>query len=351
MAFTEQQVKLDAKLAADASFFWECVYKISQGIDVSGASGTVPVPRTESVLFGARESSDALDFSRYDEIPIRRSGVGCTEVDVPPLRHFDELSSLSSHATPLPPFAVANMLSRDRMGLGAPTPIQQHTIPLALSGHDVLGCAQTGSGKTIAFLLPLIASVAAMSDDRSRPHQTPAVRSSEQAGARVEGGGPRGVKGRLSARDEAMVAARGTPARPAALVLAPTRELALQIEFECARLTFAAPLPPSGARRWCACAYGGATARPQLETLAGGVEVRAPQSSHLERGRATTVHTRTRLPPRLRRASAASARICPHLPPRRHSYRGWSSATADARRSSLPPPAGSSISSTGGWST
>jgi ATP-dependent RNA helicase RhlE len=41
-------------------------------------------------------------------------------------------------------------------GYTTPTPIQQQAIPLALNGHDVLGCAQTGTGKTAAFSIPII---------------------------------------------------------------------------------------------------------------------------------------------------------------------------------------------------
>ena len=37
-----------------------------------------------------------------------------------------------------------------------PTPIQAQAIPIILSGHDVLGCAETGSGKTAAFSIPMI---------------------------------------------------------------------------------------------------------------------------------------------------------------------------------------------------
>ena len=58
---------------------------------------------------------------------------------------FDELSLIS----PL----LANV--RDA-GYSIPTPIQKATIPLVLEGDDVLGCAQTGTGKTAAFALPIL---------------------------------------------------------------------------------------------------------------------------------------------------------------------------------------------------
>ena len=67
-------------------------------------------------------------------------------------------------------------------GFATPTPIQAQAIPPALAGRDIIGCAQTGTGKTAAFVIPIIERLAA------------------------------GVKG-----------------QPRALILAPTRELALQI--------------------------------------------------------------------------------------------------------------------------
>jgi len=42
------------------------------------------------------------------------------------------------------------------MGYENPTPIQEQAIPLVLDGRDVVGCAQTGTGKTAAFVLPVL---------------------------------------------------------------------------------------------------------------------------------------------------------------------------------------------------
>jgi len=49
----------------------------------------------------------------------------------------------------------ALLQSLDRLSITVPTPIQAEAIPLGLEGRDVLGSAQTGTGKTLAYLLPL----------------------------------------------------------------------------------------------------------------------------------------------------------------------------------------------------
>src|ERR1700694_664221 len=59
-----------------------------------------------------------------------------------------------------------------RMGFGVPTPIQAATIPVALTGQDVLGSAETGTGKTAAFVLPLLHRMRAAG---ARPHKVRAL--------------------------------------------------------------------------------------------------------------------------------------------------------------------------------
>jgi ATP-dependent RNA helicase DeaD len=105
------------------------------------------------------------------------------------------------------------------LGFTRPTPIQAATIPVLLAGHDVTGVAQTGTGKTAAFGLPLLAAV---------DPATPAVQ---------------------------------------ALVLTPTRELAQQVAE--ALTGFARRTP--GLR--VVAVYGGAPFLPQQRALAGGAQV------------------------------------------------------------------------------
>src|SRR3954447_22344258 len=86
-------------------------------------------------------------------------------------------------------------------GYTEPTPVQREAIPLVLAGRDLLAGAQTGTGKTAAFVLPLL--------QRLNGGRTP--------GWQADSPHP---------RDQ-----RGAPRPPIkALVLTPTRELALQVE-------------------------------------------------------------------------------------------------------------------------
>src|ERR1700726_3646913 len=109
-----------------------------------------------------------------------------------------------------------------------PTPIQARAIPLILSGRDVVGIAQTGTGKTAAFGLPLLQRLAA---DRTKagPH---AVRALILAPTRELALPIHDSLGRYGRHLGLRLAADRTKAGPhavRALILAPTRELALQI--------------------------------------------------------------------------------------------------------------------------
>src|SRR5690606_30985031 len=68
-------------------------------------------------------------------------------------------STVSSRFSDLGVSAVM-VQALEKGGLIEPTPIQQQAIPHALAGKDVLGCAQTGTGKTAAFVIPMIERLA-----------------------------------------------------------------------------------------------------------------------------------------------------------------------------------------------
>ncbi len=103
----------------------------------------------------------------------------------------------------------------DEQGITAPFPVQAATLPDALAGRDILGRAQTGSGKTLGFSLPLV--------------------------SRLSGGST-------------------LPARPRGLVLVPTRELATQVSAVLKPLARAMGL-------WVTTIYGGVSYGPQVNAL------------------------------------------------------------------------------------
>ena len=108
-------------------------------------------------------------------------------------------------------------------GYTDPTPIQQQAIPPVLEGRDLQGCAQTGTGKTAAFTLPMLQLLAA----EPAPHGRRPIR---------------------------------------ALVLTPTRELAIQIDECCRDYARYTPI------RHCVI-FGGVNQRPQVDALQKGVDL------------------------------------------------------------------------------
>ena len=115
--------------------------------------------------------------------------------------------------------ATAQVRACESLGYTNPTPIQTKSIPIILTGQDLIGCAETGTGKTAAFLLPIIQKIS----EKPRP------------GVRV-------------------------------LVLAPTRELALQIEKNYTELN-------SEKSNRSVIVMGGTNIRTQIANLRRGVSV------------------------------------------------------------------------------
>jgi ATP-dependent RNA helicase RhlE len=118
-------------------------------------------------------------------------------------------------------------------GYTAPTPIQSQAIPHLLAGSDLLGCAQTGTGKTGAFALPILQRLNA---DAGTAGRAPGIR---------------------------------------ALVLSPTRELAAQIAREFERFG-------GHTRLRCAVVFGGVSLHAQIRTLRAGVDILIATPGRLE---------------------------------------------------------------------
>ncbi|CAL4869019.1 ATP-dependent RNA helicase DeaD [Asticcacaulis sp. MM231] len=74
------------------------------------------------------------------------------------------------------------LIQLEKAGYTTPTPIQAQAIPFLLAGHDLLGIAQTGTGKTAAFALPILQKLLA---DRKMPNSAPNARARPVADPRT----------------------------------------------------------------------------------------------------------------------------------------------------------------------
>jgi len=168
-----------------------------------------------------------INFSKYEKIEVSVKGENVPD----PISSFAE-----ADFDPL----LTNNIKRAKYK--TPTPVQKHGIPTILAGRDIMACAQTGSGKTAAFLFPII-------NDLNRKSQ----RSED-----------------------------GMAVSPEAVIMAPTRELVTQVYDE--------------ARKFCAgtslkakVVYGGTSVSEQLQALNGGCNILVATPGRLndfaERGR------------------------------------------------------------------
>ena len=114
----------------------------------------------------------------------------------------------------------------EQRGFEKTTPIQSAVLPYALEGRDIIGCAETGTGKTAAYLLPILARLLRENREGYRP--------------------PSGTT--------------------RALILSPTRELATQIDDEVQGFAYHAPVSS-------VAVYGGVPMEPQERALKAGVDI------------------------------------------------------------------------------
>lgn len=106
------------------------------------------------------------------------------------------------------------------LGFNAPTPVQAAAIPAILAGKDVVASAQTGTGKTAAFMLPTLQRIAG-----EKPHEAEKPNTGELNAATKHGNAKRGGAKCNAKRGDAK-----RNAYPRALIITPTRELAAQID-------------------------------------------------------------------------------------------------------------------------
>ncbi|KAJ4989848.1 DEAD/DEAH box helicase [Stagonosporopsis vannaccii] len=211
------------KDSTNATAAWLSDAVIYQWDDEFGDVGE-PNPELEKVLFEdeniqrAGEAIKALSYEVNIEGPEK----------IHPVREFDDAG--------LHPVMLENVkLCR----YAAPTPIQSYCIPAVLTGHDVVAIAQTGSGKTAAFLVPILSKLMGKARQLAAPRPNPSRYNPLTDRVRAE---------------------------PLVLVVCPTRELACQIFDEARRLCYRTMLRPC-------VVYGGAPTRNQREQLEMGCDI------------------------------------------------------------------------------
>ncbi|KAL8804588.1 MAG: hypothetical protein Q9200_005770 [Gallowayella weberi] len=181
----------------------------------------------EKMLFQADEKMEAGDqLKKLTNITVNVE----SETSIKPIINFDDAG--------LHPIVRANV---KRCGFEIPTPIQAYCLPAVLKNLDVIGIAQTGSGKTAAYLIPTISKLMG--------------KAKKLCSARPDLSNP-----------DFDIKTQGVRAEPLILIVAPTRELATQIFDEARRLCYRSMLRPC-------VVYGGAPSGEQMIQLRKGCDI------------------------------------------------------------------------------
>lgn len=186
----------------------------------------------EDKLFGGGHTG--INFDKYEDIPVEMTGNSTPK----PVNNFEEIE-------------FTEIIRNNVMlaGYHRPTPVQKYAIPVISAKRDLMACAQTGSGKTAAFLAPILNMMLKDGPPKDLPPRIPGGRNRQY---------------------------------PFALVLAPTRELASQIYDEACKFAYRSCLRPC-------VVYGGADPMNQMKDLDRGCHILVATPGRLvdmtERGR------------------------------------------------------------------
>lgn len=189
---------------------------------------SVPLARDEHVeqeLFGT--TNTGINFSKYEDIPVEATGTA-----VPGnITTFEDVKLTE---------IIRNNINLARYD--KPTPVQKYAIPIIINGRDLMACAQTGSGKTAAFLVPILNQMYERGVQNNPPNDRPYNRRKQY---------------------------------PLGLVLAPTRELATQIFEEAKKFSYRSRMRP-------AVLYGGNNTSEQMRELDRGCHLIVATPGRLE---------------------------------------------------------------------
>ncbi|KAL1475189.1 hypothetical protein MTO96_037480 [Rhipicephalus appendiculatus] len=178
------------------------------------------LPTDEDTLFST--ISTGINFDKYDSIPV--------EVSDPqfwtPYLSFEEMG-------------LCDLLLQNlrRAKYVKPTPVQKYAVKIALAGRDLMACAQTGSGKTAAFILPILHSLLSDTGLENPSYQTVQT--------------------------------------PMAVILSPTRELAIQIAQDAHKYAYDSILTT-------VLVYGGTSVQHQLAVLSRGCHILVATTGRLK---------------------------------------------------------------------
>eukprot|EP01136_Pigoraptor_vietnamica_P021600 Opistho-1_new@71916 len=179
--------------------------------------GYKPMPRDERIekeLFAG--NTTGINFDKYEDIPVEATGHDCP-------KHIESFEECDLGDLIFENIKLARYTT--------PTPVQKYSIPIVGTGRDLMACAQTGSGKTAAFLVPILSQLFKEGPPPPPPRYNRRVKQ-----------------------------------YPDALVLAPTRELASQIYDEARKFAYRSFARPC-------VVYGGADIGQQIRDLERGCHV------------------------------------------------------------------------------